>query len=90
MKTNPDVVPAGVDPELQAALKRARTEAAALAWVTGFPMLVLPELVREKEARARRYWFKQQHVRRYSAGLLRTSFNNRRVPSPAVHASQPL
>lgn len=90
MKSNPDVLPAAGGPELQSALNRARSEAAALAWATGYPMLVLPELVREKEARARRYWFKQQHVRRSSAGFVRNSFNTRRVSPVTDGARQPL
>ena len=43
------------DPMLHAPLRRATSDAAALAWTTEFPLLVLPELVREKAESARRY-----------------------------------
>jgi hypothetical protein len=43
------------EPELYAPLRRATNEAAALAWTTPFPLLVLPELLREKADTARRY-----------------------------------
>jgi len=45
--------------ELYAPLRRASNEAAALAWTTPFPLLVLPELLREKAETARRYTRKQ-------------------------------
>lgn len=35
------------DPELRQQLQRAASDAAALAWTTGFPLLVLPELIEE-------------------------------------------
>ena len=43
------------DPNLHASLRRATSDAAALAWTTAFPLLVLPELVREKAESATRY-----------------------------------
>jgi len=43
------------NPALYAPLRRATNEAAALAWTTSFPLLVLPELLREKAIAARRY-----------------------------------
>ena len=43
------------EPELYAPLRRATNEAAALAWTTPFPLLFLPELLREKADAARRY-----------------------------------
>ena len=43
------------DPELYAPLRRATNEAAALAWTTPFPLLVFPELLREKAEAVRRY-----------------------------------
>lgn len=45
--------------ELYAPLRRASNEAAALAWTTPFPLLLLPELFREKAEEARRYARKQ-------------------------------
>src|SRR6185436_19615782 len=50
------------DPELHAPLRRATSDAAALAWTTSFPLLVLPELVREKAECARRYARRQAAV----------------------------
>ena len=46
-------------PDLYAPLRRASNEAAALAWGTSFPLLVLPELLREKAEQARHYTRKQ-------------------------------
>ncbi len=39
-------------PELNAPLRRAANEAAALAWVTFYPLLVFPALFEEKRAAA--------------------------------------
>jgi len=39
---------AGAKPELNAPLRRAANEAAALAWVTFYPLLVFPVLFEEK------------------------------------------
>ena len=41
---------AGATPELNAPLRRAANEAAALAWVTFYPLLVFPVLFEEKTA----------------------------------------
>jgi hypothetical protein len=41
-------------PELNASLRRAANEAAALAWVTFYPLLVFPALFEEKSAVALR------------------------------------
>ena len=41
---------AGAAPELNAPLRRAANEAAALAWVTFYPLLVFPVLFEEKTA----------------------------------------
>jgi len=49
---------------LYAPLRRASNEAAALAWTTPFPLLVLPELLREKAATARRYVKRQEALLR--------------------------
>ena len=48
------------DPVLNAPLRRATNEAAALAWTTSFPLLVFPELLREKSAAAVRYAKRQE------------------------------
>jgi hypothetical protein len=58
-----DLLAGATDPALHAPLRRATSDAAALAWTTAFPLLVLPELVREKADSARRY------VRRQAALL---------------------
>jgi hypothetical protein len=50
--------------ELYAPLRHAANEAAALAWTTPFPLLVLPVLFEEKVQEARRYIEHQQAVRR--------------------------
>lgn len=49
-------------PDLYAPLRRASNEAAALAWDTAFPLLVLPELLREKAAVASTYTRKQAAI----------------------------
>lgn len=46
-------------PELYSALRRASNEAAALAWTTPVPLLLLPELFREKAESARTYIARQ-------------------------------
>lgn len=40
------------DPRLDAPIRRAANEAAAMAWTTPYPMLVLPELLKEMARRA--------------------------------------
>lgn len=52
------------EPPLAPALRRAADEAAALAWLTPYPLLVLPGLLDEKAAEARRHARKQSVVRR--------------------------
>jgi hypothetical protein len=58
------------DPELDAYLRRAANDAAALAWITPYPLLVFPALFDEKAdvaiARAER----QQVIRQVSRELL--------------------
>lgn len=64
--------------ELQAAagldqnvlLRRAANEAAALAWLTPFPLLVLPVLFDEKARAARRKAERQARIRRETVGFL--------------------
>ena len=50
-----ELLDSAADAVLHAPLRRATNDAAALAWTTPFPLLVLPELVREKAESARRY-----------------------------------
>ncbi len=50
-----DLIAGTTDPTLHAPLRRATSDAAALAWTTAFPLLLLPELVREKAESARHY-----------------------------------
>ena len=45
-------------------LRRAANDAAAVAWAAPYPLLVLPELFREKVATARSYGVKQASLRR--------------------------
>src|SRR5262245_56799829 len=50
------------DQDAEAALRRAGTEAAALAWTTPFPLLFLPALLDEKVDRAERYLARQKSI----------------------------
>jgi hypothetical protein len=52
------------DAELQSKLTWAAQEAASLAWMTPFPLLVMPTLFEEKISAARQHWMKQQKIRR--------------------------
>ncbi|MBI3853757.1 MAG: hypothetical protein HY298_26240 [Verrucomicrobia bacterium] len=58
------------EPELNALLRRAANEAAALAWLTPFPLLLFPELFEEKAGTARQQAAKQVRVRQRSRVLL--------------------
>ena len=49
-------------PELNAPLRRAANEAAALAWVTRYPLLVFPALFAEKTEAATRQAARQARV----------------------------
>ena len=57
-------------PELNAPLRRAANEAAALAWVTFYPLLVFPTLFEEKTAKALRHAERQAHIFANSRELL--------------------
>jgi hypothetical protein len=57
-------------PALNGYLRRAANDAAALAWVTPFPLLVFPALFDEKAEAARLQGEKQASVRRRSLELL--------------------
>ena len=50
-------------PELNAPVRRAANEAAALAWVTFLPLLVFPELFAEKASKALRQPGRLPHIR---------------------------
>jgi len=49
-------------PELNASIRRAANEAAALAWVTFYPLLVFPDLFEEKLRHAIRHAERQARV----------------------------
>ncbi len=57
-------------PELNAPLRRAANEAAALAWVTLYPLLVFPALFEEKAATAVRQTARQARIYETSRELL--------------------
>ena len=58
------------DAEFYAPLRRAANEAAAVAWMTPFPLLFLPVLFEEKTATARRQFERAQSVRNRSRKIL--------------------
>jgi hypothetical protein len=66
-----------LNPWLPLLLNRARTEAIALAWETGFPDLLLPCLLAEKVDGARNYWKRQQAIRARSIRLPGAAVANR-------------
>lgn len=53
---------ADAQPELNAVIRRAANEAAALAWVTFYPLLVFPLLFEEKLRSAERHAERQARV----------------------------
>jgi len=57
-------------PELNAPLRRAANEAAALAWVTLYPLLVFPALFEEKTSVAVRQTERQARIYETSRELL--------------------
>jgi hypothetical protein len=58
------------DPELGAYLRRAANDAASLAWITSYPLLVFPALFDEKAEAAIARAERQQMIREVSRGLL--------------------
>jgi hypothetical protein len=58
-----DALEEGIPPDLNARLRRAANEAAALAWVSPYPLLFFPELFREKSDSARRQAARQARIR---------------------------
>ena len=59
-----------VQPDLNAPLRRAANDAAALAWTTAFPLLVFPALLEEKAKRAEAQLKKQNQIRLRSEAIL--------------------
>ncbi len=59
-----------VDPRLNPALRGAANEAAALAWVTRFPLLVFPALFEEKTNEALVRVDRQEQITQRSRELL--------------------
>jgi hypothetical protein len=57
-------------PEFNVYLRRAANEAAALAWVTPYPLLVLPELLKEKAEATFLQVERQERIRRRSLELM--------------------
>jgi hypothetical protein len=58
------------EPELNVRLRRAANEAAALAWITAFPLLVFPTLFDEIAQTARVQAVRQARIRERSRELL--------------------
>ncbi len=58
------------EPELNSDVRRAANEAAALAWVTTFPLLLFPVLFEEKVETALRFAARQERVRERTRELL--------------------
>ena len=61
---------ATAQPELNAPIRRAANEAAALAWVTFYPLLVFPALFEEKIRTALRQAERQAHILAHSRQLV--------------------
>jgi hypothetical protein len=59
-----------VEPEFDIHLRRAATEAAALAWVTAYPLLVFPTLFEEKAEAASARADRQEWILQRSRELL--------------------
>jgi hypothetical protein len=57
------------NPELSAHVRRAANEAAALAWITPYPLLVFPALFEEKAEAAVLVANRQEQIRRHSREL---------------------
>lgn len=64
------LVPASAPEELRATLRQAADDAAALVWLTPYPLLLLPALLEEKTETARQKVARQARIRRQSSGLL--------------------
>jgi hypothetical protein len=57
-------------PEINSQVRRAANEAAALAWVTPYPLLVFPTLFQEKAEAAVQIAHRQQQIRERSREFL--------------------
>jgi hypothetical protein len=57
-------------PEVSSQVRRAANEAAALSWLTPYPLLVFPALFEEKARAALLHAERQEQVRRLSRELL--------------------
>ena len=57
-------------PELNSSVRRAANEAAALAWLTPYPLLFFPVLFEEKAGAALEQAFRQEDIRTRSRELL--------------------
>lgn len=66
-----ELVQAAPGPEQEALFRRAANEAAALVWLTPFPLLLFPTLLEEKAQDALRQSQHQARVLQRSANLLR-------------------
>jgi hypothetical protein len=58
------------EPDYNVYIRRAANEAAAIAWVTPYPLLTFPELFAEKTCTALAYARRQESVRERSAELV--------------------
>jgi hypothetical protein len=65
-----EALPRATSTEAVVVLRRAANEAAALAWLEPFPMLVFPELFSEKMVAAWRGLERQHNIRTRSARIL--------------------
>lgn len=65
-----ELLAANPDVQFNAPLRRAANEAAALAWLTPYPLLVLPELLAEKAKFATKQASRQSRVRIRSRAFL--------------------
>ena len=61
---------AAAKPELNAPLRRAANEAAALAWISQYPLLVFPALFEEKSRAAERQTKRQARIYANSRQLI--------------------
>ncbi len=59
-----------LEPDLNSQVRRAANEAAALAWVTPYPLLVFPVLFEEKVEAALKVSERQEEVRQRTRELL--------------------
>jgi hypothetical protein len=58
----PSVLEDVAEPGVQRQLRLAANEAAAIAWLTPFPLLVFPVLLEEKAAEVQQYALRQEEV----------------------------